>query len=59
MQDAAGIPETLVYSLVEHGGVEHEIFLNACGGHVDLHLSVYELAKYLAYLRHSNEIITS
>lgn len=52
--------EALAYSkdFVEQGGVAHETNFNSCGGHSGLRLSAYELAKYLAYLRHSNDIIS-
>jgi CubicO group peptidase (beta-lactamase class C family) len=53
--------EALAYSFdhVETGGTEHAKFLGSgCGGHAGLRLSAVELAKYLAYLRHSDEIIS-
>ncbi len=52
--------EALAYSkdFVEEGGVAHEINFSSCGGHSGFRLSAYQLAKYLAYLRHSDEIIT-
>ncbi|MEW8688540.1 MAG: hypothetical protein AB2556_22230 [Candidatus Thiodiazotropha sp.] len=53
--------EALAYSFdhVETGGIAHQINLNSgCGGHAGLRLSATELAKYLAYLRHSDWILT-
>ncbi|PVV14031.1 MAG: hypothetical protein B6D77_03685 [gamma proteobacterium symbiont of Ctena orbiculata] len=53
--------EALAYSFdhVETGGIAHEIDLGkGCGGHAGLRLSAVELAKYLAYLRYSDEIIS-
>ncbi|HEX7027696.1 MAG TPA: serine hydrolase [Gammaproteobacteria bacterium] len=57
----SGEEEALAYSFdhADTGGIEHEIHLGeGCGGHAGLRLSAYELAKYLAYLRHSDEIVT-
>lgn len=56
-----GQEEALAYSkdFIAEGGIAHELFINTCGGYAGLRLSVYELAKYLAYLRHSDEIITT
>ncbi|MES9831004.1 MAG: serine hydrolase [Candidatus Thiodiazotropha sp. DIVDIV] len=54
--------EALAYSFdhVNTGGISHETSLtDGCGGHAGLRLSAVELAKYLAYLRHSHEIITA
>ncbi|MET0053065.1 MAG: serine hydrolase [Candidatus Thiodiazotropha sp.] len=57
----ASYDEALAYSFdhVETGGVEHSIDLGSgCGGHSGLRLSAVELAKYLAYLRYSDQIIS-
>lgn len=54
------LEEALAYSkdFVEEGGIAHEVSFNSCGGHAGFRLSAYELAKYLAYIRHSDEIIS-
>jgi CubicO group peptidase (beta-lactamase class C family) len=57
----ANYDEALAYSFdhVESGGVAHTIDLGSgCGGHAGLRLSAAELAKYLAYLRYSDQIIS-
>ncbi|NOX91367.1 MAG: beta-lactamase family protein [Gammaproteobacteria bacterium] len=43
---------------VELGDVEHNSLFNSCGGHSGFRMSAMELAQYLAYLRHSSEILS-
>ncbi|MET0068325.1 MAG: serine hydrolase [Candidatus Thiodiazotropha sp.] len=57
----ANYDEALAYSFdhVDSGGIAHTIDLGlGCGGHTGLRLSAVELAKYLAYLRYSDQIIS-
>jgi len=52
--------EALAYStdFVEKGGVEHIASFSSCGGHTGFRMSAMELARYLAYLRHSSDILS-
>lgn len=56
-----GYEEALAYSkdFVEQGGHAFELSIYDCGGNSGLRLSAYELARYLAYLRHGEEIISA